>query len=133
QTVEATQEVEPIYGDTYLPRKFKIGVAFPGDNCVDIYTQDIGLVARLDGEELAGFTLLIGGGMGMTHGKKETYPRLGTPLCDVEVEQVLQVVETIVTVQRDYGDRTNRKHARMKYVVEERGVAWFRDEVEQRL
>ena len=71
--------------------------------------------------------------MGMTHGKTETYPRLATPLCDVTLEQVLPVVETIVTVQRDYGDRQNRKHARMKYVVEERGIAWFRNEVEQRL
>ncbi len=132
-TVEDPQEVEPIYGPTYLPRKFKIGIAYPGDNCVDIYTQDIGLVAFLEGEELAGFTVLIGGGMGMTHGKKETFPRLGTPLCDVTVEEALPVVETIVTVQRDYGDRQNRKHARMKYVVEERGIAWFRAEVEQRL
>nr|MBA2285121.1 NADPH-dependent assimilatory sulfite reductase hemoprotein subunit [Ktedonobacteraceae bacterium] len=133
ETVETPEEVEPIYGPTYLPRKFKIGIAFPGDNCVDIYTQDVGLVANLEGDELAGFTVLIGGGMGATHGKKETFPRLGTPLCDVTVAQVLPVVEAIVTVQRDFGDRQNRKHARMKYVVEERGVAWFRAEVEQRL
>ncbi|MBE3557950.1 MAG: NADPH-dependent assimilatory sulfite reductase hemoprotein subunit [Ktedonobacteraceae bacterium] len=135
QTVtEADQgEVEPIYGPTYLPRKFKIGVAFAGDNCIDIYTQDIGLLANLDGETLTGFTILVGGGMGMTHGKKETFPRLATPLCTITPEQVLPVVETIVTVQRDYGDRQNRKHARMKYVVEERGIEWFRHEVEQRL
>lgn len=132
ETVETPEEVEPIYGPTYLPRKFKIGVAFPGDNCVDVYTQDIGLVAHLEGDELVGFTILIGGGMGMTHGKKETFPRLGTPLGDVSVAQVLPVVEAIVTVQRDYGDRQNRKHARMKYVVEEQGIAWFRAEVEQR-
>ena len=129
----APEVVEPIYGPTYLPRKFKIGVAFPGDNCVDIYTQDIGLIARLDGETLQGFTLVIGGGMGMTHGKAETYPLLAQPLCDVTVDEVIQVVESIVTVQRDYGDRKNRKHARMKYVVEERGIPWFRSEVEQRL
>ncbi len=125
--------VEPIYGPTYLPRKFKIGVAFPGDNCVDVYTQDVGLVARLDGEVLQGFTLLIGGGMGMTHGKTETHPLLAQPFCDVAVDEVIPVVETIVTVQRDYGDRKNRKHARMKYVIEERGIDWFRSEVEQRL
>ncbi|MBV9257782.1 MAG: NADPH-dependent assimilatory sulfite reductase hemoprotein subunit [Ktedonobacteraceae bacterium] len=129
----APEVVEPIYGPTYLPRKFKIGVAFPGDNCVDIYTQDIGLIARLDGETLQGFTLVIGGGMGMTHGKAETYPLLAQPLCDVTVDEVIQVVESIVMVQRDYGDRKNRKHARMKYVVEERGIPWFRSEVEQRL
>jgi sulfite reductase (ferredoxin) len=132
-TVADPQESEPIYGDSYLPRKFKIGVAFPGDNCVDIYTQDVGLIACVEDEELVGFTVVIGGGMGMTHGKKETYPRLATPLCFAGVDEVLSVVETIVTVQRDYGDRQNRKHARMKYVVEERGIAWFRAEVEQRL
>ena len=132
-TIEAPDEVEPIYGPSYLPRKFKIGIAFPNDNCIDVYTQDIGLVALVKGTSLVGFTINIGGGMGMTHGKTETYPRLATPLCDVTVAQVLPVVETIVTVQRDFGDRQNRKHARMKYVVEERGVSWFRNEVEQRL
>jgi len=130
---EEEQTVEPIYGPTYLPRKFKIGVAYPGDNCIDVYTQDIGLVAQIDGNEVTGFTVVIGGGMGTTHGKTETYPRLATPLVDITTDQVLPVVETIVTVQRDYGDRKNRKHARMKYVVEERGIAWFRAEVEHRL
>ena len=127
------EDVEPIYGKTYLPRKFKVGVAYPGDNCIDVYTQDIGLIATLKGEELEGFTVIIGGGMGMTHGKTETYPRLANPLCFITPDEVLEVVETIVTVQRDYGDRQNRKHARMKYVVEERGIAWFRAEVEGRL
>ncbi|HEY4035047.1 MAG TPA: NADPH-dependent assimilatory sulfite reductase hemoprotein subunit [Ktedonobacteraceae bacterium] len=130
---EEEQTVEPIYGPTYLPRKFKIGVAYPGDNCIDIYTLDLGLVAQVDGNEITGFTVVIGGGMGTTHGKTETYPRLATPLADITTDQVLPVVETIVTVQRDYGDRNNRKHARMKYVVEERGIAWFRAQVEQRL
>jgi sulfite reductase (ferredoxin) len=135
QTVEAPREQaeEPIYGATYLPRKFKIGIAAPGDNCVDIFTQDIGLVAHIEDEQLAGFTVLVGGGMGMTHGKTETYPRLATPLCFVTPEEVIEVVETIVTIQRDYGDRQNRKHARMKYLVEERGIAWFRAETERRL
>lgn len=130
---EAEQTVEPIYGPTYLPRKFKIGVAYPGDNCIDIYTQDIGLVAQIDENEVTGFTVVIGGGMGTTHGKSETFPRLANPLADITTDQVLPVVETIVTVQRDYGDRKNRKHARMKYMVEERGIAWFRAEVERRL
>jgi len=138
---ERSEETEPIYGPTYLPRKFKIGVAAPGDNCIDVYTQDIGLVASLGrdksgpykGEYLEGFTILVGGGQGMTHGKAETFPRLGTPLCFATPDEVLAVVETIVTVQRDYGDRQNRKHARMKYVVEERGIVWFRAEVERRL
>jgi sulfite reductase (ferredoxin) len=133
ETAKAQEIVEPIYGPTYLPRKFKIGIAFPGDNCVDAFTQDIGLIPRINDEILVGFTLAIGGGMGTTHGKAETYPRLATLFADISVEQVLPVVETIVTVQRDYGDRQNRKHARMKYLVEERGVNWFRSEVEQRL
>jgi sulfite reductase (ferredoxin) len=133
-TVETPQdEVEPLYGDTYLPRKFKIAVAFPGDNCVDVYTQDVGLVAHLDGDTLAGFTVLIGGGMGMTHGKTETFPRLAEPLCFSTPEDVFEIVETIVTVQRDHGDRTNRKHARMKYLIEERGIAWFKTQVEERI
>ncbi|HEU0000332.1 MAG TPA: NADPH-dependent assimilatory sulfite reductase hemoprotein subunit [Ktedonobacteraceae bacterium] len=126
-------ETEPIYGATYLPRKFKIGVAAPGDNCIDVYTQDIGLVPEMKEGHLEGFTVLIGGGMGMTHNKGETYPRLATPLCFATSDEILPLVETIVKVQRDYGDRQNRKHARMKYVVEERGIAWFRNEVEQRL
>jgi sulfite reductase (ferredoxin) len=127
------EEIEPLYGPTYLPRKFKIGIAFPSDNCIDVYTQDIGLVAILNGETLTGFTVNIGGGMGMTHGKKETAPLLAMPLADVTVEQLLPVVEAIVAVQRDYGDRQNRKHARMKYLVQERGIDWYRTEVESRL
>ncbi|HTK07421.1 MAG TPA: NADPH-dependent assimilatory sulfite reductase hemoprotein subunit [Ktedonobacteraceae bacterium] len=133
QDLDAAPEEEPIYGDTYLPRKFKIGVAFPGDNCIDIYTQDIGLIARVQNDDLVGFTVVIGGGMGMTHGKPDTFPLLAKPFCDIGVDEVLQLAETIVTVQRDYGDRKNRKHARMKYVVEERGIPWFRAEVERRL
>lgn len=140
QTIEQEDkaEVEPIYGSTYLPRKFKIGVAFPGDNCIDVYTQDVGLVAQLEHEgtaqeNLVGFTVLIGGGMGMTHGKTDTYPHLALPLCFATVDETLEIVETIVTIQRDYGDRQNRKHARMKYVVAERGIPWFRAELEKRL
>ncbi|MBV8695015.1 MAG: NADPH-dependent assimilatory sulfite reductase hemoprotein subunit [Ktedonobacteraceae bacterium] len=135
ETAKQTEEdeTEPMYGPTYLPRKFKIGVAFPGDNCIDVYTQDIGLVACLEGESLHGFTVLIGGGMGMTHGKSETHPHLALPLCYATSDEILSVVETIVTIQRDYGDRQNRKHARMKYVVEERGIPWFRAELERRL
>lgn len=126
-------EREPIYGETYLPRKFKIGVASPGDNCVDIYTQDLGFIAEMHGEALQGFTVVVGGGMGSTHGKAETYPRLASPLCFVEPSEVVEVAETIVTIYRDYGDRKNRKHARMKYVVEELGVEWVRQELERRV
>jgi sulfite reductase (ferredoxin) len=129
----AANEDEPIYGPTYLPRKFKIGVAHAGDNCVDVFTQDIGLISVLEGDRLAGFTLVIGGGMGMTHNKPNTYPRAALPLCFVRPDEVIPVVEAIVTVQRDYGDRTDRKHARMKYVVAERGIPWYREQVEERL
>lgn len=127
------KDFEPIYGSTYLPRKFKIGIAYPGDNCIDVFTQDIGLVARVEDGNLIGFTAIIGGGMGATHGKKETHPALALPFANINVEQVLPVAEAIVTVQRDYGDRTNRRHARMKYLVEERGIEWFRQQVEARL
>ena len=129
----AAPETEPIYGPTYLPRKFKIAVAAPDDNCVDVFTQDIGLAAHASDGRLEGFTVIVGGGMGMTHGKTETFPRAGTPLAFIAPEDVLDVVETIVTVQRDYGDRKNRKHARMKYLIADRGVEWFRAQVEERL
>jgi sulfite reductase (ferredoxin) len=132
-TMPGAEVVEPLYGPSYLPRKCKIGVAYPGDNCVDVYTQDIGLVAEVQDDQLLGFTVLIGGGMGMTHGKTTTYPRVADPFCFAPPDQVVAIVETIIGIQRDFGDRQNRKHARMKYLVAERGVAWFWDEAERRL
>lgn len=126
-------EEEPIYGPTYLPRKFKIGVALPDDNCIDIYTQDLGFIAEIDRNELKGFTVVVGGGMGSTHGKSETFPRLATPLCFVAPDEVLDIARAVITVHRDFGDRKNRKHARLKYVVEEMGIAWVREEVERRM
>lgn len=129
----ANEPVDPIYGATYLPRKFKMAVAVPPDNCVDAYTHDLAFVAHLRGDEIEGYTVLVGGGLGMTHGKSTTYPRLATPLAFVLPEQALAVAEAVVTTQRDYGDRTNRKHARLKYLVQERGVAWIREEVERRV
>lgn len=127
------EEEEPIYGRAYLPRKFKTGIAFPGDNCIDVYSQDVGIVPVITGEDVQGFNLLIGGGLGMTHGMETTYPRLASPVAFVTPDQFVPAVEAIVTVYRDYGDRTNRKHARLKYVVEERGVPWFKAEMERRL
>ncbi len=127
-----TESTEPIYGATYLPRKFKMAVALPPDNCVDAFTQDLTFVAHALGDDLQGYTVLVGGGMGMTHGKTSTYPRTGTPLAFVRPEQALAVAEAVVTTQRDFGDRTNRKHARLKYLVQERGIAWLRAEVESR-
>jgi sulfite reductase (ferredoxin) len=130
---EKLNEDEPIYGKTYLPRKFKIAVAYPGDNCVDVYTQDIGLVAIADGPALLGFDVIVGGGMGMNHTKADTFPRLGDPLGFITPEQVIEVVENIVKVQRDYGNRTDRKHARMKYLIHNWGIDRFRAELESRL
>lgn len=130
---EKANTAEPIYGKTYLPRKFKIAIAYPGDNCVDVYTQDIGLVAIADGDRLAGFNVIVGGGMGMNHTKADTFPRLGDPLGFITPAQTIEGVEQIVTVQRDYGDRTDRKHARMKYLIHEWGIDRFRSEVETRL
>ena len=125
------QEVEPLYGKTYLPRKFKISIAFPGDNCVDIYAHDIGLVAVLDNGNLAGFNVLVGGGLAMTHTRPETRPLLAKSLGYINREKIIPVVEAIVKVQRDFGNRENRSQARMKYLIEERGVEWFYQEVKK--
>jgi len=125
--------VDPIYGPAYLPRKFKMAVAVPPDNCVDAYTQDLAFLADVRGEELAGYTVLVGGGMGMTHGKSTTYPRVATPLCFVRPADAIALAEAVLTTQRDFGDRSNRKHARLKYLVQERGIEWLRAEVEMRL
>ncbi len=127
------EPVDPIYGATYLPRKFKMAVAVPPDNCVDAYTQDLAFVAQVCDEEITGYTVLVGGGMGMTHNKAATFPRLATPLAFVRPDEAVAVAEAVVTMQRDHGDRTNRKHARLKYLVEERGIEWVRSEVERRL
>jgi sulfite reductase (ferredoxin) len=130
---EPKGDVDPLYGETYLPRKFKIAFAFPGDNCVDLYTNDVGIVPTIRGDKVTAYTLVVGGGLGMTHNNAATYPRLATPLGSVAPERLLDAVKAIVTVHRDHGDRTDRKHARLKYVVEEWGIEAFRLEVEQRL
>jgi sulfite reductase (ferredoxin) len=125
-------EDEPIYGKAYLPRKFKIGMVFPEDNCIDVYTHDLGIVPEVERETLKGFNLLVGGGLGMSHGAKGTFPRLADPFCFVPPDELLDAAKAIVMVQRDYGDRTSRKHARMKYLIHDRGLDWFRAEVEKR-
>ncbi len=133
EPVAKADDVEPIYGRTYLPRKFKIGIAYPEDNCVDVYTQDVGIVPVVDGDTLQGFNLLIGGGLGMSHTDPDTRPFLAQELCFVTREQLVRTVEGIVTVQRDFGNREERKFARMKWLVETRGIPWFREELESRL
>lgn len=125
---------DPLYGKTYLPRKFKIAIAYAGDNCVDVYTNDVGLVAIFDAEsKLKGFNLLAGGGMGMTHNNDATFARLGDEIGFITPEQVVETVKAIVTIHRDFGDRENRKHARLKYILEDHGVEWFRAELENRV
>ncbi|GAC1311440.1 MAG: NADPH-dependent assimilatory sulfite reductase hemoprotein subunit [Vulcanimicrobiaceae bacterium] len=124
-------EADPLYKDVYLPRKFKIATAVAGDNSVDIYTNDIGVVPVLsDVDVLLGYDLYVGGGLGMTHRKPDTFPRLADEFGFVEPADLLPVVRAVVEVQRDYGDRTNRKHARLKYTIADRGLDWFRAEVE---
>ena len=127
-------ESEPIYGNTYLPRKFKIVVAVPPSNDVDIYAHDLGFIAIVDAQgKLAGFNVTVGGGLGMSHNQADTFPRIADLMGFCTVDQVVDVAEKVLLVQRDYGDRTERKHARLKYTIEDRGLAWFRGEVERRL
>lgn len=126
------EEIEPIYGATYLPRKFKAAFVVPPQNDVDVFAQDLGFIAIVEDGEIAGFNVTVGGGMGMTHGDTATYPRLGDVLGFCRSEEVLAVAEAVVTAQRDFGDRTNRKHARLKYTIDDRGLDGFRREVERR-
>ena len=124
---------EPLYGSTYLPRKFKIAVTVPGDNSVDLLTQDIGLVLFSDRKGRAeGCNVYVGGGMGRTHNKEETFARTADPLGYVAQDHVLDLLQAIVALQRDHGDRQQRRHARMKYLLHDRGVDWFRDELKAR-
>ncbi|MEY3000639.1 MAG: hypothetical protein RL648_853 [Verrucomicrobiota bacterium] len=125
------EEVEPIYGKTYLPRKFKIVVAVPPSNDVDVYAHDLGFVAITEGDRIIGYNVMVGGGMGMTHGNAATQPHLARLLGFCTPDQAVQVAEAVVKVQRDHGDRTNRAHARLKYTIWDRGLDWFRGEVER--
>ncbi|MCB8873776.1 NADPH-dependent assimilatory sulfite reductase hemoprotein subunit [Acidisoma silvae] len=129
----AKEEDEPIYGKTYLPRKFKATVAVPPQNDVDVYAHDLSFVAVLKDDTLIGWDVLVGGGMGMTHGETDTFPRTADVLGFCTPEQAVDVAEKVVIVQRDFGDRSVRKHARLKYTIENRGIDWFRAEVETRL
>lgn len=125
--------VEPIYGKTYMPRKFKIGIAVPPSNDIDVFASDLGFIAILDDTgEIAGWNVTVGGGMGMTHGEPETYPRTADVMGYCTPADALAIAEAVVTVQRDWGDRKNRKHARFKYTVEDRGLDAIRAEVERR-
>jgi sulfite reductase (NADPH) hemoprotein beta-component len=125
-------EVEPLLGDAYLPRKFKIGFAVPPDNDIDVFSQDVGLVAIVEDGGLAGYDVLVGGGMGATHGNAKTYPRLASPIGFITPEQVTALAEAALTLQRDHGDRSERAHARFKYTVDDKGLRWIGAEIERR-
>lgn len=134
EKVESSEEeVEPIYGKTYLPRKFKITIAVPPSNDVDIYANDLSFIAIVEDGKLVGYNVAVGGGMGMTHGNEATFPRLADIIGFCTPEQVVDVAEKVVLVQRDNGDRTDRKHSRLKYTIEDHGIAWFRAEVDKYL
>ncbi|MED3972498.1 sulfite reductase [Priestia megaterium] len=132
-TPEVEEEVEPMYGPLYLPRKFKIGVAVPPSNDIDVYSQDLGFIAILEDEKLVGFNVAIGGGMGMTHGDKTTYPQLAKVIGFCRPDQILEVAEKVITIQRDYGNRSVRKNARFKYTVDRLGLETVKEELENRL
>jgi sulfite reductase (NADPH) hemoprotein beta-component len=127
------EEDEPIYGRTYMPRKFKIAVALPPYNDVDVFAHDLGFVAIRNGDEIVGYDVIAGGGMGMTHGEPETYPRAGSVIGFCAPDRVVDVAEKVVTVQRDFGDRSNRKQARLKYTIDRMGLDAFVAEVNARL
>ncbi len=129
----AREQPDPLYGDRYLPRKFKIGLAIPEDNTIDVLTNDLAIVALWEGDRLAGYDFLLGGGHGMTHNNPKTYPRLATPVAFVEPDDLLEAAAAVVKLHRDYGDRSNRRHARLKYVIAEQGEDWARAQLSEYL
>ncbi len=128
---EVAPEVEPLYGKSYLPRKFKVAIGLPGDNCADVYSQDVGLLAICRDYNVAGYNVLVGGGMGMSPSMRSTYPVLAQRMAFAEADQALDVVRAILRVFRDFGDRSDRKHSRLKYLIAHWGLDRFKSQVEQ--
>ncbi|MEK0195420.1 NADPH-dependent assimilatory sulfite reductase hemoprotein subunit, partial [Microcoleus anatoxicus] len=129
-TIFGDDKEEPIYGQHYMPRKFKCSVTVPGDNSVDLYSQDLSLVVFTnEAGELEGFNVFAGGGLGRTHNKEETFARVADEICYVAKDDVYNLVKAIVATQRDFGDRTDRRHARLKYLIHDKGVKWFQEKV----
>ncbi len=126
----AAEADDPLYGAAYLPRKFKIGLATPDDNSIDVLINDLAVVALFGGDQLQGYNLAVGGGLGMTHNKPKTYPRLATPLAFVPPDDLTAAIRAVIGVQRDFGDRADRKHARLKYLVDDKGTPWVKAMVE---
>ena len=129
----ASEEPDPLYGERYLPRKFKIGLAIPEDNTIDVLTNDLAIVALFESDRLTGYNFLLGGGHGMTHNNPKTYPRLATPVAFIEPEDLLEAAAAVVRLHRDHGDRSNRRHARLKYVIAENGEDWARERLSEYL
>ncbi|MGE0622881.1 MAG: assimilatory sulfite reductase (NADPH) hemoprotein subunit [Pseudomonadales bacterium] len=132
ERVDPDRDAEPIYGPTYLPRKFKIGFAVPPANDIDVFSQDLGFIAITDGNALAGFNVCVGGGMGRTDNAPATYPRLADVVGFCRPDQVLAVADAVLGTQRDFGDRVDRSHARLKYTIDTHGLDWFVGEVAAR-
>ncbi len=130
---DSKKEVEPIYGDRYLPRKFKIAIALPPYNDSDVFSQDLGFIAIVEKDKIVGYNVAVGGGMGTTFGMPETYPRLAEVIGFCTPEQVVDVAEKVLLVQRDNGNRQNRKRARLKYTIDDHGIDWFKKELHQYL
>ena len=133
KVVSTEEEEEPLYGKTYLPRKFKVALAVPPGNDVDVFANDLGFIAIVEDGQLAGYNVAVGGGLGMTHGNEATYPRLASVIGYCPAEKVVEVAEKVMLVQRDFGDRSDRKHARLKYTVDDHGADWYRDKVNEYL
>ena len=132
EKISPENEIDELYGQTYLPRKFKIALAIPPYNDVDVFSQDIGFIAIIDDQKLLGFNVVVGGGMGSTHGNHQTYPRLGDLTGFISVDQVLKTAYTIITIQRDFGNRQERKNSRFKYTIAKYGLEWFKQEFAKR-
>lgn len=133
ETSDGANDAEPLLGPSYLPRKFKFGIAIPPYNDIDVFAQDFGLIAILEEGRLLGFNLAPGGGMGATAGDASTYPQIGDLIGYVPKEHILDVCWHAVAVQRDYGDRSDRSYARLKYTIDRRGLQWYHDELQARL
>ncbi len=124
QKTGGEEPLDPLYGKQYMPRKFKIALTLPEDNTVDVLTNDVGLIAVVENGTIAGYNVYLGGGFGMKHNNDKTYPRMASPICYVPAKDVLEIVRASIFLQRDHGDREDRQHARLKYVVEEKGIVW---------
>lgn len=132
-TPNTSDVAEPLYGDTYLPRKFKIAIATPDDNCVDVLANDLGILSLFNGQEHYGYNFALGGGLGMKHNNAKTFPYLARPIMFVPPELLVPATEAVIALQRDFGDRSDRQHSRLKYLVAEKGEAWIKAELERYL